>query len=64
MCNYEYNEIHDIQVSIEMALKYICVYYKCLSVHLVVHFNHISKTIEVIMKIHINMYLSPNSNFS
>ncbi len=46
--------MHDIQVSIEITLKYVLLYHKCLSVHSV-HFNHVSKTIEVglIMKLHI-----------
>ncbi len=48
------------QDSIEITFNYILVYHKCLSVHSAVHFNHISKTIEVIMKLHIKMYLSPN----
>ncbi len=38
----------------EIALKCILAYHKCLSVHLAVHINCISKTIDVIMeKMHI-----------
>jgi len=40
-----------------MALKYILVYQKFLSVYSAVHFNHISKTIEVTMTLHIKMHL-------
>jgi len=39
-----------------MALKYILVYQKFLSVYSAVHFNHISKTIEV-TTLHIKMHL-------
>ncbi len=41
-----------------MILKCILNYYKCLTVHSAVHVIHISKTIEVIMKWHMKMYLS------
>lgn len=43
--------MRNIQVSIEMAFKYILVY--SFSVHLAVHFNHISKIIKITMKLHI-----------
>ncbi len=48
---------YDTQVSIEMTYFYknkclSIVYFKCLSVHLEVHFNHISKTRETIMKLY------------
>ncbi len=56
MCNYKYCQIHVIQVSVEMTLKYILVYYKCLSEHSVVHFNNSSKTIDVIMKLYSLVY--------
>lgn len=39
---------------------YILVYYKYFSVHSVVHFTHISDTIEVVIKIHIKTCQSPN----
>ncbi len=42
-----------------MMFEYILVNHKCLSVHLAEHFNHISKTIKVIMKLRVRMYLSP-----
>ncbi len=42
-----------------MTFEYILVNHKCLSVHLAEHFNHTSKTIKVIMKLRVRMYLSP-----
>ncbi len=54
MYNYKYILIHDMQVLIEIILKYILVYR-----YIQQYFNHISKTIELIMKLHIKMYLSP-----
>ncbi len=41
MCNYKIILMHDIHILIEITLKYILVYYKCLSEHLAGHFNHI-----------------------
>ncbi len=56
MCNYKNSLINDVSIK---DIKYILFYNKCLSVHSAVHFNCISKTIEVIMKLHIKIYLSP-----
>lgn len=40
---YKYQlQIRDIQGSIEITLKYILAYQKCLSVNVSVHFKHIS----------------------
>ncbi len=47
--------MHDKYVSIKIALKYILVYHKCLSVHLTIHFKHISKIIAIIMKLDITI---------
>ncbi len=47
-----------MQISIDIILNYISVYDKCWPVHSTINFNHISKTIEAIMKLHIKMYLS------
>ncbi len=58
MCNYKHIYIHDIEVSIEMTLKYILVYHKILSVHLAVHFNHISSNCEITLKDILKSYLS------
>ncbi len=63
-CNYKHNLIFDIQVSIEIVIKYINtiskVCNKCLSVHLAEHFNHILKTI---IKKHVfKSYLSGSKN--
>ncbi len=46
--------MHGMQVSIEITLKYVLAYHKCLSVH----FHHISKTVEIIITLNKNMYLS------
>ncbi len=56
MCNYKIILMHDIHILIEITLKYILVYYKCLSEHLSGHFNHISKTTQVIMIFCLNIY--------
>ncbi len=47
-----------MQISIDIILNYISVYQKCWPVHSTINFNHISKTIEAVMKLHIKMYLS------
>ncbi len=46
--------MHGMQVSIEITLKHVLAYHKCLSVH----FHHISKTVEIIITLNKNMYLS------
>lgn len=47
--NYGYSYIHDIRVLVEITIKHITVYHKCLLVRSGVHFNHISKTGEAII---------------
>ncbi len=47
-----------------MALTYILVYHKGLSVHSAVHFNHISKTIEVIIKLHLLKWVKKHPFFA
>ncbi len=46
-----------IHFSVEMAFKYILVYYKCWSLHLTKHFKQ-QKTIEVIMNLHMKSYFT------
>ncbi len=48
-------QIHAKQVSIELILTF----HKCESVLTAVDLNHILKTIGVIMKFHIKIYLNP-----
>ncbi len=59
MCNYKYIWIHNTQVSKEITLKYILVYYNLLSVYSEVHFNHISKKINYKITYNIKVYFSP-----
>ncbi len=50
-------QIHAKQVSIEITYIYILTFHKCESVLTAVDLNHILKTIGVIMKFHIKIYL-------
>lgn len=43
---------HDIQVSLEITLKYILINYTFLSAHSAIQFNRISKTIKIIIKLY------------
>ncbi len=57
MCNYKFSV-----VSIEITLKYILIYYKCLSVHSAVlvvpcFMVHVSNIIEIFAKLHVNKYV-------
>jgi len=47
-----------------MTLKYILVYHKCLSLQSAVTLSLFQKTIKVIMKLNIKMYLSPSAKKS
>ncbi len=57
MTNVQIYICNDKYVSIEMEIifKYILIYHKCFSSHSPVH--NVSKTIEVIMKLHMKTYL-------
>lgn len=47
-----------------LTLKYISVYHNRLSVHAAADFNHISNTIDIVMKLHLKMYLSGSKQIS
>ncbi len=51
-----------VHFSVEMAFKYILVYYKCWSLHLTKHFNQ-QKSTKIIMNLNMKSYITGSKQF-